>query len=309
MSKEACALFKGIDDVLDVKWNGSTLSFQKSPTLNSYCPISNDGNNQQCNTYEETISSAFLTLIVSFTSIDDVVNIENDKLVQYAILWLCYKLNQRSENGTSNINDFHTKYIKNVEKYFNGKHNLDAYNSYKDLINKKDDLMNINIISNIYEAFENLCKMHTTCNENDQNCSKCSKDANDFVESFRKLNEDSRIIGNNSYIEILSNLFNDYDDFKNGCAKKCSKCSDIPTLIYIKVPQSSVQDQAESSGVTSSSSSIAKTLIPVLSVFVAIPIFVGIAYKYSLFGFDKRLKRIHSKEKIKKIKKKMTSYV
>ncbi|SCL84343.1 Plasmodium variant antigen protein Cir/Yir/Bir, putative, partial [Plasmodium chabaudi adami] len=85
-------------------------------------------------------------------------------------------------------------------------------------------------------------------------------------------------------------------------------CSDIPTLIYIKVPKSSAQDQAESFGVTSSSSSIAKTLIPALLIF-AIPIFLGVAYKYSLFGFDKQLKRIHSRENLKKIKKKMNRYI
>ncbi|SCL94317.1 Plasmodium variant antigen protein Cir/Yir/Bir, putative, partial [Plasmodium chabaudi adami] len=57
-----------------------------------------------------------------------------------------------------------------------------------------------------------------------------------------------------------------------------------------------------------SSSSVASKLIPALLVF-AIPIFLGIAYKYSLFGFDKRLHRQYLREKLKKINKKMASYV
>ncbi|SCL84244.1 Plasmodium variant antigen protein Cir/Yir/Bir, putative, partial [Plasmodium chabaudi adami] len=59
---------------------------------------------------------------------------------------------------------------------------------------------------------------------------------------------------------------------------------------------------------TPSSSSIASKLIPALLIF-AIPLFLGIAYKYSLFGFDKRLQRQYIREKLKKIKKKMTNYV
>ncbi|SCL84051.1 Plasmodium variant antigen protein Cir/Yir/Bir, putative, partial [Plasmodium chabaudi adami] len=59
---------------------------------------------------------------------------------------------------------------------------------------------------------------------------------------------------------------------------------------------------------TSSGSSIASKLIPALLIF-AIPLFLGIAYKYSLFGFDKRVQRQNLREKLKKIKKKMTNYV
>ncbi|CAD2086703.1 CIR protein PIR protein [Plasmodium vinckei lentum] len=55
---------------------------------------------------------------------------------------------------------------------------------------------------------------------------------------------------------------------------------------------------------TSSNSSTSSKLIPVLSIFVVIPIFFGIAYKYSLFGVDKLFQRQYLRGKLKKNKKK-----
>ncbi|EAA19624.1 putative yir1 protein, partial [Plasmodium yoelii yoelii] len=52
------------------------------------------------------------------------------------------------------------------------------------------------------------------------------------------------------------------------------------------------------SEVTSSSSIVSK-LIPVVSIFAAISIFLGISYKYSLFGFRKRVQK-HLRKILKK---------
>ncbi|SCL99340.1 Plasmodium variant antigen protein Cir/Yir/Bir, putative [Plasmodium chabaudi adami] len=288
-----CTLFKGLDGNLVVKSNDPEYYRKNFLSLNTYCPVFNNGKDQECSNYEEIISSVFIILLTNLKS-----SVENDKLAQYAILWLCYEINKNKNNGISNLNEFYNKYINGIKKYVEGTAGAGNYNSCMNIINKKEDLMNmdIQIASNIYKAFEKLCKLYTECNEKNNNYLSCSKDAQDFANEFKKLNDDPTIAGNNSYIEILYTLSTDYNDFKNNCAKKCSKCIDIPTLTNIKVPQSS--------GVTSPSSPIASKLIPVLLIS-SIPILLGIAYKYSLFGFDKLFQRQHLRNKLKKIKKKM----
>ncbi|SCL86521.1 Plasmodium variant antigen protein Cir/Yir/Bir, putative, partial [Plasmodium chabaudi chabaudi] len=105
-----------------------------------------------------------------------------------------------------------------------------------------------------------------------------------------------------SYNQILPILSNGYDKFKKKCNN--TQSSNFPPLPTTKTTQNVV----EISEATSSSSSVASKLIPALLIS-SIPIFLGIAYKYSLFGFDKRFHRQYLREKLKKIKKKMASYV
>ncbi|SCL87449.1 Plasmodium variant antigen protein Cir/Yir/Bir, putative, partial [Plasmodium chabaudi adami] len=145
MSKDLCEFINETDKLLDVKWEGSNLSFSHNSSLGKYCPILDGGNQQECKNYEEMITSAFLTLVVSYAIINEEGNLENEKLAQYAILWLCYKLNYQTKNRISNLNDFHNKYIKDFEKYFVRNPNLGAYNSYKGIIDKKQNSMPIDI--------------------------------------------------------------------------------------------------------------------------------------------------------------------
>ncbi|SCL84362.1 Plasmodium variant antigen protein Cir/Yir/Bir, putative, partial [Plasmodium chabaudi adami] len=231
-----CTIFETIDTELVVKPNNPEFDSDKFPTLNNYCPLVNNGTGEKCNNYEEIVISAFITLITLFKSdADEVGALEDNKLAEYGILWLCYKLNQNTENTIDNLNKFYNNHIKGIEKYINGLEGAETFNSCMNVINKKQDLMNMDIkeTSKLYEALKFLCKLYTGCNGKNTNYPNCSKDAQDFVNEFKNLNGDCSITGNTSYSQILSNLFNDYDDFKNGCAKKCSKCSDIPTLIYI----------------------------------------------------------------------------
>ncbi|SCL85267.1 CIR protein [Plasmodium chabaudi adami] len=304
--EDVCEAIVKVDTDFTVDPDDSTLNSEDFPGLINYCPFSNNGSDHKCSSYEELVSSAFITMLVSFISSNGDENLDRDKFAEYAILWLCYQLNQKTKNRIDNLNNYYNTYIKGIEKYSDKLEDAETYNSCKDIINKKQYLMNmdINKMSKLYEALKILCDMYTECNGKEERYTSCSKDAEEFVQKFEELNNDPSITGNDSYREILSSLSTNYNNFKNDCAKKCSKCSDIPTLTDIKVPKSSVQDQVESSGVTSPSSSIASTLIPGLSTF-AIPVFLGVAYKYSLFGFDKLFQRQHIRNKLKKIKNKM----
>ncbi|SCM00005.1 CIR protein [Plasmodium chabaudi adami] len=322
MLKDLCEAIDAIDIKISLDANDPNLNSDDYMALNKYCPFVNNGNEQKCKNYEEIIISAFMTFLVSFISSNGNGYLDSDNFAEYAILWLCYQLNQKTENGIRNLNEFYNNYINGIEKYINELENAETYNSCLNTINKKQYLMSMDIkeMSKIYEALKLLCKLYTECNGKNPNYPNCSQDAQDFVNEFKNLNDDCSITGNNSYRKILYTLSTDYDDFKNDFAEKCTGCKDMPTLPNIKTTQNSiecpaqirVQDKGESPGqgseAISSGSSVASKLIPALLVF-AILVFLGVNYKYSLFGFDKQLKRIHSREKIKKIKKNVDHYM
>ncbi|ETB58005.1 hypothetical protein YYC_04283 [Plasmodium yoelii 17X] len=235
----------------------------------------------------------------------------------YIMLWLNFKLNQTTHAKNTEFKDFYNKYIENNTYYTNCKkikNNDDCssslkeatgYNNFKEFIEPNKCLMNIGIndVSNLYDAFKSLCNMYTELSANNPQNKKYLENAREFVEKYEKLNV-SAISEDSPYYKVLSTLSNDYNNFKNYCKNNKNDCSDIPLLPNIKTKENGVRNSEPSpehiSEVTPSSSSITNKLIPVLSIIVAIPIFLGIFYKYSLFGFRKRTKKQHLKEKIKK---------
>ncbi|VTZ68997.1 CIR protein [Plasmodium chabaudi chabaudi] len=277
-----CEAIDQIDEKITLDTNGSKQLFHYNTGSYPYC-INGEGGTQECFSYEVIVSSLFIKMVNHFMKGDD---LKNNKLAEYAILWLCYKLNKKKENEISNLNDFHNKYIKGNENHIDKINGAGSYNSYKNIINNKKYLNTIDIkeMSKFYVPLKSLCKLYTEYSKKKKNYTTCSQDAQDFAKHFEDLNQDSSITENISYREILSSLSIDYDDFKNECAKNCSYCNDIPTLSEIKTPPSS---------------SIASKLIPVL-LTCSISFFLGIAYKYSLFGFDKRRQRQYLRENLKK---------
>ncbi|SCL86264.1 Plasmodium variant antigen protein Cir/Yir/Bir, putative, partial [Plasmodium chabaudi chabaudi] len=262
--KDVCKDIKKIDDCLQIDIISTGVS--SDDTLYSdYCPMKN-GKKWQCETNDEKISAGFIWLLVMFEHLCDEKCSQNEKdqYVEYAILWLSYILNQISNEGISTLKDFYTN---NIEKNTNYTTHVDNArdSNYKEIVDNKINSMNMNIkdIPKFYEALKTLCNMYTGCNEKKENYTSCSQDAQKFAKHFEGLNQDSSITGNSSYRKILYNLFNDYYNFKNGCAKKCSGCTNIPILPEIKAP---------------ASSSIASKLIPALLAF-SIAFFLGIAYK------------------------------
>ncbi|SCL87042.1 Plasmodium variant antigen protein Cir/Yir/Bir, putative, partial [Plasmodium berghei] len=109
-------------------------------------------------------------------------------------------------------------HIKNNIHYTNcNKSDKDCSNSlknkagcanYKEIIDKKKDLLNINIenTSKFYGAFISLCEMYYEFNANKQDCKKCS-------DKYKELNNKG-----SSYNKILSTLSTDYNNLKNKCS-------------------------------------------------------------------------------------------
>ncbi|SCL99793.1 CIR protein [Plasmodium chabaudi adami] len=300
MSKEVCSIINTIDDKVSMNGNGLRVNVDFNEIHSKYCD-SEDGKGL-CYSYEAIVSSVFTKILKHFESCNDDDNLENAKLAQYAILWLCHKLNKNSQNVVSNLKDIYDVYIKDNMKDIE-KMSGEAYNSCKDIINKKIYSMPIDIkeMSKLYEALKTLCKLYTECNGKKQNCTKCSQHAEEFVKSFGTLNNDYNHKEGSLYSQILSTLSKDYNKLKEECDNGQSK--KFPSLPQIIPQKSSTHTYGETdiqfSDVETPSSSISNKLIPGLLIF-AIPFFLGIAYKYSLFGFGKRSQKQCLRKMLKK---------
>ncbi|CDU16027.1 YIR protein [Plasmodium yoelii] len=274
--------------------------------------------NNNCATEFDKINAGclylFNALFVDYNAFKDNSN-NNIDVVYYIIIWLSYMLSLKKDNGINKLNDFYIDHIEKNTHYIKKIEGVREYKCYKKIIDQKKDLldMNNNIISNFYKAFKSLCEMYSTFGGNTSNCKKISDKANQFFEEYNELNNYSDITKGSPYYKLLSTLSNDYDHLKNIC--KDAQGSNFPTLPEINTPkdtikipgefseqkfeQKSATNSAQNYDIRSSSSSIVSKLIPVVSIFVAISIFLGISYKYSLFGFRKRSQK-HLRGKLKK---------
>ncbi|VTZ71866.1 PIR protein [Plasmodium yoelii] len=314
MNKKVCQHFNSVWIYFpDELKNGNYNFLSNGQHFNKYC------SNNSCDNNLEQINSACLYL---FNALFGDYNVFKDNakknidVVYYIIIWLSYMLSLKEENGINKLNDFYTEHIEKNKHYIKKIESIHEYKCYKDIIDKKKELLdmdiNDNIISELYATFKSLYELYSTFSENTSNCPKFSNKANQFVEKYKVLNNNNK---DSSYNKILSTLSDDY----NNLIKKCKDAqgSNFPPLPEIKTIQPSVESSGDNSAekseqivqnseqtvhnfdVASSSSSIVTKLIPVVSIFAAISIFLGISYKYSLFGFRKRSQK-HLREKLKK---------
>ncbi|CAD2107813.1 CIR protein PIR protein [Plasmodium vinckei] len=250
--------------------NGGTLLITDN-IIHKYCHYGNTPD--KCPDYLEMASSGVIYVL---KTLKENYNLEYDKLAEYAILWLRYKLNQKHPYYNTQLNDFYNNYIvKN--KCYNNKIKDSGNMTYKDIIDTKKDLMDIEKMTKFSYPFKILLLLYDKNSKNSGECAH-SDDAKKFAKEFEELNKISNNIGSSSYNKMLYRLSDDYNNL-------ISKCTNFPPLPKIKTPLT--------------------TVIPVLSTFSAIPVFLGIAYKYSLFGVDKLFQRQYLRKKLKKVKKKL----
>ncbi|VTZ72747.1 PIR protein [Plasmodium yoelii] len=330
MNKEVCKRFKNIWDAfpeeLDSSGNYQFNNFEllnndcnRDNISNNYCNINNINSSDSCNNNNNNnflsdfnkISAGCLYLLDEFIKdcgVDPSPAKNNINFVDYILIWLRYMLNLKN-SYEYNIFCFYGTYIFYCDKYNTKKSELTGYKSYTDIIDDKWYLFNIrkNNISNLYKAFKSLCEMYNKLDDENNDCNKYLED-NEFLKKFEELKNDSEFTEDTYNSKLLSILSNDYDNFKKEC--KNAQDSKSPAHTEMNTPQSGIESTEETVetgkiGVTghisevTSSSSIVSKLIPVVSIFAAISIFLGISYKYSLFGFRKRSQK-HLRKKIKK---------
>ncbi|ETB57314.1 hypothetical protein YYC_04822 [Plasmodium yoelii 17X] len=336
MNKEVCKRFKNVWDAFpDTLDNSRNYQFKDNTFLNNECNNNNFSNNY-CNKNNfqsdlDRISAGCLYLLDEFIKDCGVLpspSKNNPNIVDYILIWLSYMLNLDKRKDHNNIDNFYNHQIDSCNQYKTEIDELNYYDydNYKELIDTKKELlyMDSNIVPKFYEAFKLLCNWYNELDDDNKNCKNYLEDDNEFVKKYNDLKKDPTIIKNSYYSQLLSTLSTDYDNFKKECEVTLSppaETKEDPGKDRIHsfgqdYEQYLVQDSEEylvqgsgqdvhNSDVASSSSSIVSKLIPVLLIFGAISIFLGISYKYSLFGFRKRAQKQYLREKIKNIKKRM----
>ncbi|VEV54560.1 PIR protein CIR protein [Plasmodium vinckei vinckei] len=259
-----------------------TVNEKYTDLIHNYCHYESNSGDGKCSDYFQMTSSGVIHLLKDLKNKYD---LEDDKLAEYGILWLIYKLKQHSDHKLTNLNDFYTDHIvknKDYDKKINGDDGL----TYKEIIDKKKDLMdmNINEIFKLEAPFNILYYLYHEIYDENSFCTEYSDYANNFVDQFKELNNDSNNIEDSSFSQILSTLLNDHNNLINKYGNKCLKFSSIPELSPKKSSvemsgKDSAQPTALSPEATPSSSSILNTIIPGLSTFSVIPVFLGVAYK------------------------------
>ncbi|ETB56476.1 hypothetical protein YYC_05549 [Plasmodium yoelii 17X] len=243
-----------------------------SDLLNTFFPDSN------CSSDEEKFIYGFILLLKMFGE----ENLESDKLAEYAILWLSYRLNQKTEIGTTTLSEFYTKHIETNHCYNENIGVKSDDKIKKDDICKKIKSMNIDIkdISNFYDAFKSLCNMYSEFDPEKKHCKTCLENAGELFEKYEKLKNALDINKGGSYLQLLSSLSNDYKNFEKIYNLECNSISPL-----VACPRSSVTKNI---------------IITIVIIFVAASILLGVSYKYSLFGFRKRFQKQKLREMLKK---------
>ncbi|EAA20117.1 putative yir3 protein [Plasmodium yoelii yoelii] len=262
MNKQVCKKFQDITENLEYDSINKKLKFKDDDIFKEYCTGEKSDDNRDIKCDEDTdkinVACLFLfdKLFGSYESFNSVAK-KNTNIVDYILIWLRYMLNFNKIQENDTIKHFYEIYINSGKKYNQKINEVTVYQSYKDLIDKKQNLMSIGIIdiSKFFHAFVLLCDMYIEVNEESSNCNIISNLAKDFAIKYDELNEDYNNGKDGPYNQLLSTLSNDYCNLKN----KCNQFPTLPTYSRRFV--------------------IKRTLIPIAFMIVALSIFLGIEYK------------------------------
>ncbi|CAD2085562.1 PIR protein CIR protein, partial [Plasmodium vinckei lentum] len=185
--------------------------FYCSDIIPKYFHYGNTSGQLKCKDYLEMASYGLIYLLDNLKK----YNLEYDKLAEYAILWLRYKLNQSAGHNNTQLNYFYNNYIEK-NTYYNKKINGDGSPTYKDIIYKKKDLMNIQEMTKFSYPFKLLLLLYDKNNNKSGNCDHLDQ-AKNFAKEFEELIQISNKIGSSSYNKMLHILSDDYNNLKNKC--------------------------------------------------------------------------------------------
>ncbi|SCL85008.1 Plasmodium variant antigen protein Cir/Yir/Bir, putative, partial [Plasmodium chabaudi chabaudi] len=203
--------------------NGNLKVNPKCKSIHNYCYYGDTPGKDKCNNYLEMTNCSVIYLL---KTLKETYKLKDDKIAEYAILWLNYNLNINSNNNFTNLNEFYTKYIETNNECYNDKIKDDDKMTYKNIIDANKDLTNMDIkeISKFNYPFGILFYLHYAYHHDSWNCDKNLGHANSFVTEFKNLNDDPNNIENSSYNKLLSTLSNDYNNLKKIFYDKNDSC-------------------------------------------------------------------------------------
>ncbi|SCL90520.1 CIR protein [Plasmodium chabaudi adami] len=206
MSSEVCEAINEIEKI--IVFNSETQDYTfEDEILNAFCP------NQNCDTDGKKLGSGFISFLNYSKSGDDDVS-ENEKVAQYAFLWLNYKIMQ-NKNIPFGIKAVYDLIIENNE----------WFTEHRGSIKKTKDMMEIFVtyLNNLYTLLKEICNTITMCNEDSSDTDKCQRYAKKCVQLYQEYIQTGPKHHEccSPYCSILSNLKNDYEKFrKNNNGKK-----------------------------------------------------------------------------------------
>ncbi|ETB63469.1 hypothetical protein YYC_00224 [Plasmodium yoelii 17X] len=289
--------------------------FQKA-TFNKYCP------NGKCNSDTDIANAGCLWLFNQFFGTSGTSHYHDvyKDVTVCIMIWLSYKLNLKPPENINTLKEFYYNYIETNTEYTKNKLNDGKFKSYKEIIDEIKEYMDINIsnMAKFDELLKLLCNMNTSYTKGKSTI--FSEDANKFVDKYNELLNDDNNHDDSSYSKVLLVLSNYYSNFEKNRAihNTQMKFPPLPTekthkkdnvgghKVTKETEPSSETDQLYTAttnliaNTTLSDSSLVNKLIIVLSILAAIAFFLGISYKYSLFGFRKRSQKQKLREKLKK---------
>ncbi|WBY59561.1 PIR protein [Plasmodium yoelii yoelii] len=310
-----CNEFKNLWNYFHDESNDSGEYHFKDLVFKTYCP------DLKCNNDIDKINAGCLWIFNAFFGKISISlnNVSYKDAVVCIMMWLSYRLSLNTFDDITTLNDFYSKHIEKNEKYAVNKMHNQKFKGYKDIIDQIKEYMDIDVshMSKFYELLKLLCSMDTAYTRNDS--SDFSKYVKKFVEEYEKLLDDDNNTDGSPYNKVLLVLSNYYYNFeklrvpsktqmerpslrieKRGKKVELKDSEEIRTTeLSTETDRSSIETTTTMSNTTLSGSSVVNKLVIVLSIFSAILIFFGIAYKYSLFGFRKRSQKQKLKEKIK----------
>ncbi|ETB58540.1 hypothetical protein YYC_03869 [Plasmodium yoelii 17X] len=138
--------------------------------------------------------SKITVLVENVMIMPDETTFQNDAkgniyIVQYILIWLRYILNLTKTDENDSIDSFYKKYIVGNDKYNNNMKHISGYKSYKDLIDRNNYILNMDmsIISKLYDAFNTLCGIYNDLDTSNSNCTQHSEKARQFIITLVKI--------------------------------------------------------------------------------------------------------------------------
>ncbi|SCL94427.1 CIR protein [Plasmodium chabaudi adami] len=304
MSKELC---KAIDQIEEyITFDSTSLKYNfNDDILKAYCPLKEKDGKGECDSDELKLGSAFMALIKNFNSIDD-EKPEGDKLYQYAVLWLSYKIKQNP-----NI-EFIRSTIDEILK------KNEWYREFSKSVDDENHTIRFHYIYliNLYNFLKGICNTITNCSDpsKTRECMESAEKCNILYRSCLIAFPWAEVC--NPYCRVLSNLKNDYDKIRekyksynlpelklteglSECNEECLKINKRYKAYLDAQNHSSsgsenvtpTEGSLPGSPVTPTSINNGNKLPYIAVPLILIPIILGISYKYLTPVWRKKAKR------------------
>ncbi|CAD2102140.1 PIR protein CIR protein [Plasmodium vinckei petteri] len=207
MSKEVPKIFMKADILFEEgKLNLKKINNIRGPYIQS-CPYDESSKKKKCKNDLEGILALWSHLFTELLKIPQSTQKsenDNNQYVEYAMLWLGYRLFQTKSYGSPTLSDFYNNYLMRSN----------VFNNHNNLITTKRHLKDANLyyMSKYYQLFQQLTYITMTYSKNNPNIQGIKTDSTDFYNKYTSLYNDVNEC--DSYFNLLSNLKTLYENLK-----------------------------------------------------------------------------------------------